>query len=129
MLFRSEWHLSSGEDDFARTLYQNILSRDPEEGASHGWGDHIRFHGIASAIKGFIITYKEFHLMRLPHEDVVDKLYRSILGGESTDVEKTEQVVRLRNGDSTSIIINGLLGSEEYRHRVELGAAPSPIRL
>ena len=110
-------------------MYQNILSRDLEEGASHGWGDHIRFHGIASAIKGFIITYKEFHLMRLPHEDVVDKLYRSILGGESTDVEKTEQVVRLRNGDSTSIIINGLLGSEEYRHRVELGAAPSPIRL
>ena len=109
-------------------MYQNILSRDPEEGASHGRGDHIRFHGIASAIKGFI-TSKEFHLMRLPHEDVVDKLYRSILGRESTDVEKTEQVLRLRNGDSTSIIINGLLGSEEYRHRVELGAAPLPIHL
>ena len=118
-----EWN-PSGADDFSRTLYQNILSRDPEEGACHYWGNNTRAHGVASTINASI-TSKEFHLKRLSHGDIVEKLYRTILGRGCRDDEKTEQVVRLRNGNATSVIISGLLGSDEYRQRVELGSAPS----
>lgn len=98
-------------------MYQNILSRDPEEGADVWWGDQIRSHGIASTFKGFF-TSEEFHRKRLPHEDVVDKLYRSILGRECRGDERTGQVVRLRNGIATSVIINELVGSDEFRQEI-----------
>lgn len=114
-----------GVNDFAKTLYQNVLSRDPEEGACAGWGNHTRSHGIASTVKGFFNS-EEFQRKRLPHEDIVDKLYRSILGRECRGEERNDQVFRLRNGIEISVIIDDLVGSDEYRRRVQLGAAPSP---
>ena len=106
-------------------MYQNVLSRDPEEGATVGWGNYTRSNGVASTVIGFFTAVK-FHRKRFSHEDIVDKLYRSILGHECRDDEKIEQVDWLRNGIAIVPIINDLVGGDEYRQRVQLGAAPSP---
>ena len=111
--------------DFVKTLYQNILSRDPHnEGLSH-WTDHTRFFNIASTISGFF-TSDGFQAKHLSREDIVDKLYRSILGRECRGDERTDQVIRLRDGVSICTIINDLVGSVEYREKAQLGAVPSP---
>ena len=84
---------------FVKTLYQNIFSRDPDnEGLSH-WTDHTRFFNIASTISGFF-TSDEFQAKQLSREDIVDKLYRSIFGRECRGDERTDQVIRLRDGVS-----------------------------
>jgi hypothetical protein len=111
--------------DFVKTLYQNILSCDPDDGGSFHWTNHTRFHGIASTISGFF-TCDEFQAKHFPREDIVDKLYRSILGRECRGDERTDQVVRLRDGVSICTIINDLVGSDEYRQKAQLGAVPSP---
>ena len=41
-------------------------------------------------------------------------------------MEKADQVVRLRNGIAISVIINDLVGSDEYRQKAQLGAVPLP---
>lgn len=114
-----KWDSFDGTDDFAKTLYQNILNRDPEEAVRSGWTTYS-----ASNIIHFFIS-EEFHRKRLSHEDVVDRLYRTILGRECRDNEKTDQVARLTNGIEISVIVIGLVRSDEYRQRVELGSAPS----
>ena len=118
-----KWNPIGGADDFGKTLYQNILSRDPEEGACVGRGNHTR--SLTSTIIRFFIS-EEFHRRHFPHEIIVDKLYRSILGRECRGVEKTDQVVRLRNGIAINVIINDLVGSDEYRQKAQLGAVPFP---
>ena len=111
--------------DFVKTLYQNILSRDPDnEGLSH-WTNHTRFFSIASTISG-IFTSDEFQAKHFSHEVIVDKLYRSILGRKCRGDERTDQVVRLRDGVSICTIINDLVGSGEYRQKAQLGAVPLP---
>jgi hypothetical protein len=102
-------------------LYQNILGRDPKFDVSR-WTNHT---GIASTISKFF-TSDEFQLKRLPHEDIVDRLYRSILGRECRSDEKSRQIDQLRGGVAIVDIVNDLVGSEEYRQRVQLGAVPPP---
>ena len=76
------WNPADGMPDFIKTLYQNILSRDPlpedHPNIDH-WMNHTRFHGIASTISSFF-TSDEFKAKNFPQGVVVDKLYRSILG-------------------------------------------------
>ena len=57
---------------------------------------------------------------------VVDKLYRSILGREGGDDEKNIQLDRLRCGLAIHIIVNDLVGSDEYRQKAQLRAVPLP---
>ena len=111
--------------DFVKTLYQNILSLDPDNERSSYWANHTRFFGIASTISGFF-TSDRFQAKHFPHEVSVDKLYRSILGRECRGDERSHQVVRLRDGVSICTIINDLVGSEEYKQKAQLGAVPLP---
>ena len=119
-----KWNPIGGADDFGKNLYQNILSRDPEDAVRVGWENNFRSDGMASTFTKFF-TSDEFILMRLPHEDIVDKLYRSILGRECRGDEKTDQVDRLKNGVAIFFIINDLARSDEYKQRVLLRGAPS----
>ena len=57
---------------------------------------------------------------------VVDKLYRSILGREGGGDEKIIQLDRLRGGLAIHIVVNDLVGSDEYRQKAQLGAVPFP---
>ena len=64
-----------------KTLYQNILSRDPDNEEVSHWTEFTRFFRIASTIGG-IFTTDEFEAKQFPREAIVDKLYRSILSRE-----------------------------------------------
>ena len=111
--------------DFVKTLYQNILSRDPDNERLSHWTNHTSFFEIASTISGFF-TSDEFQAKNFPREDIVDKLYRSILGRECKGDERTNQVIRLRDGVSICHTINDLVGSDEYRQKAQLGTVPIP---
>ena len=120
-----KWHSISGIPGFIKTLYQNILSRDPAEGACDAWANHTRSHGVASTFNEFF-TSEELHNHHFPHEDIVDRLYRAILGRECNRKgdKKTDKCVQLRDGIAIGVIVNDLVGSEEYRKRVQLGVTP-----
>ena len=89
------------------------------------WINQARFHGIAAIITEFF-TSVEFQTLNLPQEVVVDKLYRSILGREGEGDEKNILLDRLRGGLAIHIAVNDLVGTDEYRQKVQLGAVPFP---
>ena len=120
------WNPADGIPDFVKTLYQNILSRDPENQAVvNHWTNHTRFHGIASTINGFFDA--EFSFKIPSREVVVDKLYHSILGREADPGEKSDCLRRLRNGDTVQLIINGIVQSADYRAKAQLGSVTRHI--
>ena len=114
--------------DFIKTLYQNILSRDPfpedHPNIDH-WMNHTHFHGIASTISGFF-TGDEFKdkNFKFPQEVIVDKLYRSILGREGRWDGKNYWIDRLRHGDTVQTIVNDCIESEEYKQKAQAGIVP-----
>ena len=115
--------------DFIKTLYQNILGRDPlpedHPNIDH-WKNHTRFHGIASTISGFF-TSDEFKAKNFmfPQDVVVDKLYRSILGREGGWDGKKYWIDRLRHGDTVQTIVSDCIESVEYRQKAQSGSVPS----
>ena len=120
------WHSAGDISHFIKTLYHNVLSREVRSDDNiDGWINHARFHGIAATITGFF-TSDEFQAKNLPQEVVVDKLYRSILGREGGGDEKNIQLDRLVGGLAIHIVINHLVGSDEYRQKAQLGAVPFP---
>ena len=114
--------------DFIKTLYQNILSRDPfpedHPNIDH-WMNHTHFHGIASTISGFF-TGDEFKdkNFKFPQEVIVDKLYRSILGREGRWDGKNYWIDRLRHGDTVQTIVSDCIESEEYKQKAQAGIVP-----
>jgi hypothetical protein len=107
-------------------LYHNVLSREVRSDDNiDSWTNRARFHGIAATITGFF-TSDEFETKNLPREVVVDKLYRSILGREGGGDEKKIQLDRLRGGYAMRIVINDLVGSDEYAQKAQLGVVPLP---
>jgi Domain of unknown function (DUF4214) len=120
------WNSTGGIPDFIKTLYQNILDRDPEnQGVIDGWTNHALFHGIAATIGGFF-TSDEFKAKNLPQEIVVDKLYRSILGCEGDPEGKNFWLSRFRCGDAIQIVITEFVGSPDYRQKAQNNIVPQP---
>ena len=114
--------------DFIKTLYQNILSRDPlpddHPNIDH-WLDHTNLHGIASTISGFF-TCDEFKAknFKFPQEVIVDKLYRSVLGREGGWDGKNYWIDRLKHGDTVQTIVSDCIESGEYREKAQAGIVP-----
>jgi hypothetical protein len=71
-------------------------------------------------------TCDEFQAKNLPREVIVDKLYRSILGREGQDDEKSVCCDRFARGDSIRMVINDCVESAEYREKAHAGTVPSP---
>ena len=114
--------------DFIRTLYQNILSRDPlpdDHPSIDHWMNHTNFHGIASTISGFFAS-DEFKAKNFEHpqEVIVDKLYRSILGREGGWDGKNYWIDRLRQGDTVQTIVSDCMESMEYKQKAQAGVVP-----
>ena len=110
---------------FVETLYRNILDRDPDQASIDHWTNHIRFHGISSTIS-MLFTSDDFMIRNLPHEVIVDKFYSSILGREGQWDGKNYLLERLGRGDAMQTIVDGFVGSVEYRQRAHTGAVPPP---
>ena len=122
------WNPAGGMPDFIKTLYQNILSRDPlpddHPNIDH-WMDHTRLHGIASTI-GRFFTSDEFKAKNFEYyqEVIVDKLYRSILGREGGWDGKNYWIDRLRRGDTVQTIVSDCIECEEYKAKARAGIVP-----
>jgi hypothetical protein len=113
--------------DFVKTVYQNILDRDPESQAViYGWTNHAHSNGIAETIWGFFNS-DEFKAKNSPHEIIVDKLYRSILGREAEEEGKNYWLGRIGNGDAMQTIVNDFIGSDEFRQKVQDNSVPHPV--
>jgi hypothetical protein len=120
------WNTAGGTPDFVKTLYQNILDRDPENQAViDGWTNYLRFHGVAATIGGFFNS-DEFKAKNLPQEIIVDKLYYSILRCEGDVEGKNFWLGRLRYGEAIQIIINKFVANPGYSQKVLIGLVPPP---
>jgi len=121
------WHSSCGLAEFVRTLYRNILDRDPESKESvEFWTTHSTAHGLASTLNGFFHSDEFKSKNHLP-EAIVDRLYRSILSREPEADGKAHWLGRLGSGDKMEVIISRFLDCPEYRGNVQKDIAPDPL--
>ena len=116
----SNWHAAGGIAHFIQTLYHNVLNRQSDDGIED-WTNHTRFNGIASTITGFF-TSDEFQTKNLPHEAIVDKLFRSILGEKNIHLDRLREL-------GIQFMIKDFVGCDEYRQLAQVGAVPSPDML
>ena len=113
--------------NFIKTLYQNILDRDPENQAVvERWSNTANSVGIAETISSFFLS-REFVSRNFTSEVFLDKLYRCILGREADDEGKQHYLDRYSGGDKIQAIVNELINSAEYRQNVENKLAPHPV--
>ena len=98
---------------FIKTLYQNILDRDPEnQVVIEGWANTANSVGIAETTSRFFLS-PEFKSKKVTNEVFVDKLYRCILGREA-DVQGKQHYLDWYNGNVRDIV-NDFMNSAEYR--------------
>lgn len=127
MIYHWNSQAGGGMPDFVKTLYQNILDRDPESQAViDGWTNHAHHHGITETIGGFFNS-DEFKAKYFPHEIIVDKLYCSILGCEPEAGGMNYWLGRIENGDVMQTIVNDFIGSAEFQQKVQDNTIPHPV--
>jgi hypothetical protein len=100
--------------DFMRTLYQNILDRDPEDQHAqeyHTGNTYAR--GLAHTI-GCLFSTPEYQAKAMSTEATVDKFYRSVLGRRPDASERADYVERIRLGMSLLNVAQSFIASEEY---------------
>jgi hypothetical protein len=124
---RGIWVRSGGILDFIRTLYQNILDRDPENSEaleSHTLNTYT--HGLASTVDNFFMS-PEYESRGLSTEATVDKYYLSLLGRQPEAQGKAYWVGEIQRGMTLRTVANGFVGSDEYHGRVRAETAPDPV--
>lgn len=110
-----------------RTLYQNILDRDPENQlAVDNWTRHTYNHGLAHTV-GSIFTSPEYTAKHLSTEATVDKFFLAVLGRQTDEGGRVYWVEEIGRGMSLWKVADKFVGSEEYRGKVEAETAPHPI--
>lgn len=121
------WVPSGGIPDFIRTLYQNILDRDPEsQTAIDYWIRYTYEHGLASTIGGFF-TSREYTARGMSPEATAEKFYIAVLGRQAEPGGREFYVNEIRTGMSLWKVADDFVGSREYRLNVQAGTAPDPI--
>lgn len=127
----TQWNPSGGTPDFIRTLYHNILDRNPES------QDVVDFHtkvaynsGLRNAVLGFFSSV-EYRAKSLPTEETVKKLYRSILNREPNGEEVAHHVQEIIRGRSMEEAVRVFVDSPEYNQRVQHRSSlhPRPDRM
>lgn len=108
-------------------MYQNILDRDPEsQTVVDNWTRHTYAHGLAETL-GCFFTSGEYRAKSLSTEATVDKFYLSVLGRQAEPSGRAYWIGAIRNGMSLHKVVEGFVGSQEYRQKVQAGSAPYPI--
>ncbi|KAJ7826402.1 hypothetical protein B0H14DRAFT_3722570 [Mycena olivaceomarginata] len=76
------WNPSGRTPDFIRTLYRNVLDRDPESQEVVDLHTRSAYNsGLCTTVGGFFNSI-EYRAKSIPTEETVKKLYRSILNRE-----------------------------------------------
>ena len=122
-----QWNPQGGSKDFVKTLYENVLDREPEsQGVIDGWAANSDKNGLASTLKGFFNS-PEYQGKNHSVEETVEKLYGSILGRQSDAGGKAFWVDQIKSGKmSLDQVIDGFVGSDEYKGDVAAGNKPNP---
>ncbi len=110
-----------------RTLYQNILDRDPESHAVlEGSTREVYTRGLAYTV-GRFFTSPEYTAKGFPTEITVDKFYLSVLGRHPEAEGRAHWAEEIRRGMTLWRVAEKFVDSEEYRRKVEADQAPDPI--
>jgi hypothetical protein len=121
------WVRSGGMPDFIKTLYWNILDRNPESQlAIDNWTRNTLTHGLAHTV-GSLFTTEEYASKEMSAEATADKFYLAVMGREAEPAEREHWAKRIRDGISLRKVPNYFVADLEYRAKVEDGRAPDPI--
>lgn len=104
-------------EDFVNRLYKILLDREAEVAGLEDWSMKLldQRADAANIVQG-IVGSSEFQNKRLSNEDIVERMYKSMLGRASDSEGKAYWVKRLNSGMSVSSIINGFSGSPEFNN-------------
>lgn len=118
------WNSSQGMEAWVKTLYNNILGRDPENQAVvDGWVKAANLKGTTSVVQSFFDS-PEFKSQNLSPEDQVERLYRSILNRPAEAEGKADWVKTLKDGLPLDYLVSSFVNSDEYKQHVTAGKAP-----
>ena len=114
---------------FVTRCYQVILGREPETDGLNFWVNHLASgNKTASEIIHGFITSNEYKNKNLSDSDVVETLYRAMLGRASDAGGKAYWLRKLDNGSTVTAIINGFCGSIEFGKLCsEYGITPGSV--
>ena len=101
--------------EFLTRCYKAFLAREPETAGLEEWTKRLMSGRVSGAqtVKGFTDTF-EFIKRNLSNEQIVEAMYRGMLGRGSDPTGKAEWVAMLDGGASIEQLINGFAGSPEF---------------
>ncbi len=102
-------------EQFVIRLYQNILDREADFDGLELWSDMLTEGKITAAeVVSQFINSKEFVAKSLTAQQLVEILYRTLLGRASDEAGLTEWSTVYQNGMSRNFIASQFVGSEEF---------------
>ena len=105
-----------GLTGFVSRMYTKALGRSYDVDGLNTWtGDYLSGKHDASGIAYGFIFSQEFLNKNLSNDDYVDTLYRTFFDREP-DKNRIDWVNKLNGGESRESVLNGFLGSEEFKN-------------
>ena len=103
-------------ETFITRCYQVILGRDPDPDGLSGWVSALKSgKTTAAGIIGSFMTSSEFLSRNLSNREIVDILYRAMLGRTPDPDGVADWTSRLDAGAPVSSVIAGFYDSNEFR--------------
>ena len=100
---------------FVNRLYTIILDRPAEEAGLADWTSSLKSGESTSAdIVYGLANSQEFTGKNLSNDEVIERMYLSMLGRTSDEGGKADWLSAMANGCTVNGIINGFSGSEEF---------------
>ncbi|QUA52203.1 DUF4214 domain-containing protein [Aristaeella lactis] len=115
---------------FVTRCYKIILGREPDQKGLEEWVGLLTSGKKAAAevVYGFL-TSTEFKNKKIKDEDIIEILYKAMLGRGSDAKGKAEWLSKLESGYPVGAIINGFCTSTEFRRICEeYGIAPGSVK-
>jgi hypothetical protein len=105
---------AAAPDDVAARLYVALLGRDADPEGLRNASAQIRAGRTASLVSG-MTTSQEFRTLqnRLSSTELLDQIYRGLLGRRPDTAARTAYLGRLEDGDVAGVVLD-LVGSEEF---------------
>lgn len=115
---------------FVTRCYKIILGREPDQKGLEEWVGLLTSgkKTAAEVVYGFL-TSNEFKNKKINDADIIEILYKAMLGRGSDAKGKAEWVSKLESGYPVGAIINGFCTSTEFRRICEeYGIAPGSVK-
>lgn len=100
---------------FIASLYRSAYGREPGELASRALLSELESHQNREKLISGVFVSADYEKLQRPDREFVLDLFHGVLGREPKDDELAEKMEALREGKPRWLMVNGFIGSMEYK--------------